>query len=89
MDAKEFLNKNNYCKLWRGEDENGSYIYYDTEVEKAMEDYHNFKLKLFVVSQQRELLSDFMGYLLKNGYLNRRNLKDFIVQDYLISLNCG
>lgn len=41
------------------------------------------------VSQQSELLSDFMGYLLKKGYLNTRKLKDFIVQDYLISLNCG
>ena len=46
-------------------------------------------LLIHCVSQQSELLSDFMGYLLKNGYLNTKKLKDFIVQDYLISLNCG
>lgn len=46
-------------------------------------------LLIHCVSQQSELLSDFMGYLLKNGYLNTKKLKDYIVQDYLISLNCG
>lgn len=51
-------------------------------------DYLLKQLSIQNVTQRSELLSDFMGYLLENGYLNRQNIKDFIVQDYLISLNC-
>ena len=68
---------------------------YDTSKQKYKIDYVIWlenrieQLPIHDVSQRSELLSDFMGYMLENGYLNRQKLKDFIVQDYLISLNCG
>ncbi len=46
-------------------------------------------LLIHCITQQSELLIDFMRYLLANGYLNTIKLKDYIVQDYLISLNCA